>query len=163
MRALQYLKDRMETAAIYKKPIYIINRDIQALNQLIEFVNTNKDSELEDSLLLFYIMKYWRLQIKEEIASLTNENAIISIDDVYIILNKLVTEISSKEMIIDEIHCDLLSLQKRNRAKEIIHKDVVRKMLEDVLTIAKKTTPLNKLKYYKHDTAIITNSELNKH
>ena len=53
MRAVNYFIKRFEYAAKGNGTIKLNQNDIDALNQIIEFYNTNyKNTELEDSLLL---------------------------------------------------------------------------------------------------------------
>ena len=63
MRAVNYFIKRFEYAAKGNGTIKLNQHDIDALNQIIEFYNTNyKNTELEDSLLLFYILQNWKVE-----------------------------------------------------------------------------------------------------
>ena len=63
MRAINYFIKRFEYAAKKNGTIKLNQDDVDALNQIIEFYNTNyKNTELEDSLLLFYILQNWKVE-----------------------------------------------------------------------------------------------------
>ena len=92
MRAIRYLKNRFEFAAKNGKPLYINQNDVDALNQIIEFANGKpKNTVLEDSLMLFYLLQYWKVENIEnqKIALKEAKQGIFEITGPDIILERL--------------------------------------------------------------------------
>ena len=112
MRAVNYFIKRFEyaikSAGKDKKPtIYLNQNDIDALNQIIEFYNIgNKNTELEDSLLLFYILQNWKIENKnnQQIALIeNNENNVMKITSSIELLKRICVSLRPKINMFKEI------------------------------------------------------------
>ena len=144
MRAVNYFIKRFEYAAKKNGTIKLNQYDIDALNQIIEFYNTNyKNTELEDSLLLFYILQNWKVENKNNQAIIlkkqdTNGN-IMEISDSIHLLKKICISIYPKKHIYNQIATELWAHQAYNKVpkeKWITEKEV-EELLERELHIAK--------------------------
>ena len=144
MRAVNYFIKRFEYAAKKNGTIKLNQYDVDALNQIIEFYNTNyKNTELEDSLLLFYILQNWKVENKNNQAIIlkkqdTNGN-IMEISDSIHLLKKICISIYPKKHIYNQIATELWAHQAYNKVpkeKWITEKEV-KELLERDLNIAK--------------------------
>ena len=144
MRALNYFIKRFEYAAKGNGTIKLNQNDIDALNQIIEFYNTGyKNTELEDSLLLFYILQNWKVDNKNNQAIMlkkqdTNGN-IMEISDSINLLKKICISLYPKKHIYNQIATELWAHQAYNKVpkeKWITEKEV-EELLERELDIAK--------------------------
>ena len=144
MRAVNYFIKRFEYAAKGNGTIKLNQNDIDALNQIIEFYNTNyKNTELEDSLLLFYILQNWKVENKNNQAIIlkkqdTNGN-IMEISDSIHLLKKICMLINPKKHLYNWIANELWAHQAYNKVpkeKWITEKEV-EILLERELHIAK--------------------------
>ena len=131
MRAINYFIKRFEYAAKKNGTIRLNQDDVDALNQIIEFYNTNyKNTELEDSLLLFYILQNWKVENKNNQAIIlkkqdTNGN-IMEISDSIHLLKKICISIYPKKHIYNQIATELWAHQSYNKdpkEKEITEKE----------------------------------------
>ena len=143
MRAVNYFIKRFEYAAKGNGTIKLNQNDIDALNQIIEFYNTNyKNTELEDSLLLFYILQNWKVenQKNQQLAfTERNENNIMKITSSIELLKKICVSLRPKNSMFKEIATELWAHQAYNkvpREKWITEKEV-EILLERELNIAK--------------------------
>lgn len=145
MRAINYFKNRIEFAMKNNGTIKVNQNDIDALNQLIEFSNTNyKNTQLEDSLILFYILQNWKVENRnnQSIALALNENedaGIFKISDSMFLLQKLSLLLEPKETIYDQIAMELWSHQGYNKIpkENWIKKSDVKELLEKEIQTAK--------------------------
>ena len=144
MRAVNYFIKRFEYAAKKSGTIKLNQDDIDALNQIIEFYNTGyKNTELEDSLLLFYILQNWKVENKNNQAIMlkkqdTNGN-IMEISDSINLLKKICISLYPKKHIYNQIATELWAHQAYNKVpkeKWITEKEV-EELLERELHIAK--------------------------
>ena len=144
MRALNYFIKRFEYAAKGNGTIKLNQNDIDALNQIIEFYNTGyKNTELEDALLLFYILQNWKVENKNNQAIMlkkqdTNGN-IMEISDSINLLKKICISLYPKKHIYNQIATELWAHQAYNKVpkeKWITEKEV-EELLERELHIAK--------------------------
>ena len=144
MRAVNYFIKRFEYAAKGNGTIKLNQNDIDALNQIINFYNTNyKNTELEDSLLLFYILQNWKVENKNNQAIMlkkqdTNGN-IMEISDSINLLKKICISLYPKKHIYNQIATELWAHQAYNKVpkeKWITEKEV-EELLERELHIAK--------------------------
>ena len=144
MRAVNYFIKRFEYAAKGNGTIKLNQNDIDALNQIIEFYNTGyKNTELEDSLLLFYILQNWKVENRNNEAIMlkkqdTNGN-IMEISDSIHLLKKICISLYPKKHIYNQIATELWAHQAYNkvpREKWITEKEV-EILLERELNIAK--------------------------
>ena len=144
MRAVNYFIKRFEYAAKGNGTIKLNQNDIDALNQIINFYNTNyKNTELEDSLLLFYILQNWKVENKNNQAIMlkkqdTNGN-IMEISDSINLLKKICISLYPKKHIYNQIATELWAHQAYNKVpkeKWITEKEV-EILLERELNIAK--------------------------
>ena len=144
MRAVNYFIKRFEYAAKGNGTIKLNQHDIDALNQIIEFYNTGyKNTELEDSLLLFYILQNWKVQNRNNEAILLekkpDEGNIMGIRDSISLLQKICMLINPKKHLYNWIANELWAHQTYNkvpREKWITEKEV-EILLERELHIAK--------------------------
>lgn len=149
MRAIRYLKNRFEFAAKNGKPLYINQNDVDALNQIIEFANGKpKSTELEDSLMLFYILQHWKVENIEnqKIALKEAKQGIFEITGPDIILERLSMLIDPKSRVIEMIRDELWFHQALNGIpeEERIPIEAVDRLLNEVLEMAKNRFPLMK-------------------
>jgi len=147
MRAIRYLKNRFEFAAKNGKPLYINQNDVDALNQIIEFANGKpKNTALEDSLMLFYLLQYWKVENIEnqKIALKEAKQGIFEITGTDIILQRLSMLIDPKNEVIKMIKDELWFHQALNGIPEEkrIPIEAVDKLLNEVLEMAKNKFPL---------------------
>ena len=144
MRAVNYFIKRFEYAAKGNGTIKLNQNDIDALNQIINFYNTNyKNTELEDSLLLFYILQNWKVENRNNEAILLekkpDEGNIMGIRDSISLLQKICMLINPKKHLYNWIANELWSHQAYNKVpkeKWITEKEV-EILLERELHIAK--------------------------
>ena len=144
MRAVNYFIKRFEYAAKGNGTIKLNQNDIDALNQIIEFYNTNyKNTELEDSLLLFYILQNWKVENRNNEAILLekkpDEGNIMGIRDSISLLQKICMLLNPKKHLYNWIANELWAHQAYNKVpkeKWITEKEV-EQLLERELYIAK--------------------------
>ena len=144
MRAVNYFIKRFEYAVKGNGTIKLNQNDVDALNQIIEFYNTNyKNTELEDSLLLFYILQNWKVENRNNEAILLekkpDEGNIMGIRDSISLLQKICMLINPKKHLYNWIAQELWVHQAYNkvpREKWITEKEV-EILLERELHIAK--------------------------
>lgn len=149
MRAIRYLKNRFEYAVKNGKPLYINQNDVDALNQIIEFANGKpKNTALEDSLMLFYLLQYWKVENIEnqKIALKEAKQGIFEITGPDIILERLSMLIDPKSRVIEMIRDELWFHQALNGIpeEERIPIEAVDRLLNEVLEMAKNRFPLMK-------------------
>ena len=142
MRAIRYLKNRFEFAAKNGKPLYINQNDVDALNQIIEFANGKpKNTALEDSLMLFYLLQYWKVENIEnqKIALKEAKQGIFEITGPDMLIDP-------KSRVIEMIKDELWFHQAMNGIpeEERIPIEAVDKLLNEVLEMAKNRFPLIK-------------------
>lgn len=144
MRAINYFIKRFEYAAKGNGTIKLNQNDVDALNQIIEFYNTNyKNTELEDSLLLFYILQNWKVENQNNQAIMLekkpDEGNIMGIRDSISLLQKICMLINPKKHLYNWIAHELWAHQAYNKVpkeKWITEKEV-EILLERELHIAK--------------------------
>ena len=144
MRAINYFIKRFEYAAKNNGTIKLNQNDVDALNQIIEFYNTNyKNTELEDSLLLFYILQNWKVENQNNQAIMLekkpDEGNIMGIRDSISLLQKICMLINPKKHLYNWIAHELWAHQAYNKVpkeKWITEKEV-EILLERELHIAK--------------------------
>ena len=143
MRAVNYFRKRFEYAAKGNGTIKLNQNDIDALNQIINFYNTNyKNTELEDSLLLFYILQNWKVenQNNQQLAFMErSENNVMKITSSIELLKRICVSLLPKNSMFKEIATELWAHQAYNKVpkeKWITEKEV-EELLERELHIAK--------------------------
>ena len=144
MRAVNYFIKRFEYAAKGNGTIKLNQNDIDALNQIIEFYNTGyKNTELEDSLLLFYILQNWKVENRNNEAILLekkpDEGNIMGIRDSISLLQKICMLINPKKHLYNWIAHELWAHQAYNKVpkEKWITEKKVEILLERELHIAK--------------------------
>ena len=143
MRAVNYFIKRFEYAAKGNGTIKLNQHDIDALNQIIEFYNTGyKNTELEDSLLLFYILQNWKVenQNNQQLAfKERNENNVMKITSSIELLKRICVSLRPKINMFKEIATELWSHQAYNKVpkEKWITEIEIRDLLEKELKIAK--------------------------
>ena len=143
MRAINYFIKRFEYAAKNNGTIKLNQNDIDALNQIIEFYNTGyKNTELEDSLLLFYILQNWKVenQNNQQLAFMErNENNIMKITSSIELLKRICVSLRPKNNIYREIATEFWAYQAYNNIpkEKWITEVEIRDLLEEELRIAK--------------------------
>ena len=144
MRAVNYFIKRFEYAAKGNGTIKLNQNDIDALNQIIEFYNTGyKNTELEDSLLLFYILQNWKVENKNNQAIILKKQDangnIMEIPDSIQLMRKICMLLNPKKHVYNCIATELWAHQAYNKVpkeKWITEKEV-EELLERELNIAK--------------------------
>lgn len=144
MKAVNYFIKRFEYAAKGNGTIKLNQNDVDALNQIIEFYNTGyKNTELEDSLLLFYILQNWKVENQNNQAIMLekkpDEGNIMGIRDSISLLQKICMLINPKKHLYNWIAHELWAHQAYNKVpkeKWITEKEV-EILLERELHIAK--------------------------
>lgn len=150
MRALNYLKNRFAYAAKGTGSLKINLNDIESLNDIINFVNTQEvNTNLEDSLLLFYILAQWKVELKNSEIGLTPNEGSSTLTDAHQILERLCVRIFPKEEVIRDCIIDIHATQLKQgiHHTQLIPEEIVREYLERVLTTVKdKFKPISILK-----------------
>lgn len=148
MRALNHLRKRFESSIRDKKPMYINQNDVDALNDLIEIINgKSKNEHLEDSLMLFYLLQTWKVENLEnktlKMKRVDNNNSLTPAE---ILLKKLSMLIRPKGMIMREVLFELRLQQVMNGIPKnnMVKLADVEKILNEVLTLAKTEFPIIK-------------------
>ncbi|NAW50386.1 hypothetical protein GNY06_02925 [Elizabethkingia argentiflava] len=149
MRAINYLKNRFEFAVKNKKPVHINTSDLEALNQVIDFYNTGyKNTALEDALMLFYILCYWKVEnINNEAIKMrerSQKQGVFNISGADFILKRLSMKLQPKEDIVLEITQEIWAHQAINGipVEKRVNRVDVRQLLDQTLDIAKNNFPL---------------------
>lgn len=145
MRPVNYFKNRIEFALKGNGTIKVNQNDLEALNQIIDFYNTNyKNTQLEDSLLLFYILQNWKVENinneKIKMAQISDEQeGIFAISDSYDLLKKIGSRLAPKSYLIRHITIELHAHQALNKVpkEKWITEEIVEELLEKELEIAK--------------------------
>lgn len=145
MRAVTYLKNRIEFALKSNGTIKVNQNDVDALNQLIEFTNTNyKNTALEDSLILFYVLQNWKVQNQnDQSIALTLQDyegkGIFQLPSSIGLMERLSKLIEPKQTTYDMIAIELWAHQALNKVpkEQWITKENVKELLEKELKIAK--------------------------
>lgn len=152
MRAVNYFKKRFEFALNGNGSIKINQNDLDALNQVIEFYNDKyKNTQLEDALLLFYILQNWKFeninnQEFKMVQKSENNRGIFALSDSMYLFRKIGSQLHPKSNIIEMITFELQLNQKMNRVpdEQLISEETVAKTLEKELEIAKTQFPFLK-------------------
>ena len=143
MKAINYFIKRFEYAAKKNGTIKLNQDDVDALNQIIEFYNTgNKNTELEDSLLLFYILQNWKVenQNNQQLTFIErNENNVMKITSSIELLKRICVSLRPKNSMFKEIATELWAHQAYNNIpnEKWITEVEIRDLLEEELRIAK--------------------------
>lgn len=145
-RSLNHLKKRFESAVRMNKPIWVNENDINALNSLIEFANGKpKCSQLEDSLMLFYLLQYWKIANQEnKITAKEDPSGIFDTPDAEYVLKRITKLIHPKKWVINKIFEEIRLVQalaKTPKEEKVKRKDV-EEYLEKVLDHAKNDFPI---------------------
>lgn len=152
MRPVNYFKKRFEYALKSagkdrKATINLNQNDLEALNQIIEFYQTNyKNTQLEDSLLLFYLLQNWKVENKENLQMAEIGDGIFKLTDSKNILQKIGMQLYPKAEVIKQITVELRLHQKMNKVADenLIRLEDVAQLLEAELQIAKTQFPFLK-------------------
>lgn len=149
MRAVNYLRKRFEFAAKSNGNIRLNQNDIDALNQIIEFVNTGyKNTALEDALMLFFIHGHWKaINANNEKIKFTERQSkgeIFALPGADMLLKKLSMLVDPRKAIIQEITNELWVNQAMNKIpkEKWINEEDVEKLMKEVLQIAKTNFPI---------------------
>lgn len=153
MRAVSHLKNRFEFAVNNSGKIRINENDITALNDIINWANNNPyNSQLEDSLLLFWVFCYWEVEIQNNKPELIEKpKGFLKISDLRDVLNSLCTRLHPKDEIKKRIAHDLQAAQMANGIphEKLISEDEVGETLENMLSQAKNSfKPISTLSKY---------------
>ena len=149
MRAVKYFISRFDYALKGNGTIKINQNDLDALDQISDFYETNyKNTHLEDALLLFYILQNWKAaNIYNEKIILAEQNpklGIFQIPDAHATLQKLSMFLQPKKYIIKEITTELRAHQAHNKVpkEKAITSQMVEELLDKVLQDAKTNFPM---------------------
>lgn len=144
MRAVNYFIKRFEYAAKGNGTIKLNQNDVDALNQIIEFYNTGyKNTELEDALLLFYILQNWKVENKnnQAIALLENnkDGNIMKLTSSIQLLKKICVSLRPKNSMYKEIANELWASQALNKVpkEKWITELEIKELLDEELKVAK--------------------------
>lgn len=153
MRAVSHLKNRFEFAMNNSGKIRINENDITALNDIINWANNNPyNSQLEDSLLLFWVFCYWEVEIQNNKPELIEKpKGFLEISDLRDVLNSLCTRLHPKDEIKKRIALNLQTAQMANGIppEKLISEEEVGKTLENILSQAKNSfKPISTLSKY---------------
>lgn len=150
MRALSYLKNRFAYAAKGTGSLKINLNDMEALNDIINFINSKEvNTSLEDSLLLFYILAQWKIELRNSELGLTPNEGSSTIMNAHQILERLCMRIFPKEDVIRDCITDIHATQLKQgmHHTQLIPENIVREYLENVLTTVKdRFKPISLLK-----------------
>ena len=152
MRPVNYFKKRFEYALKSagqdrRATIHLNENDLEALNQIIEFYQENyKNTQLEDSLLLFYLLQNWKVENKENLQMSEIGNGIFKLTDSKNIFQKIGMLLAPKAEIIKLITIELRLHQKMNKIADenLIQLEDVAQLLNEELQIAKTQFPFIK-------------------
>lgn len=158
MREILYFKNRFEFAMKNSSrskdgsfgTIHINRKDLEALQELIRTFNEiNINTNLEDSLLLFWLMNFWKVEIQQSILSFREEpKYFLKVTNAKTVFDKLCVLLNPKEIVIQEIIQDLQTDQRERGVSEgnFIPDEVVRKFLETTIKEVKGNfTPITEL------------------
>jgi len=141
MRAINYLKNRFSFALQNSGNIKVNENDVTALNDIINWANNNpQNSQLEDSLLLFWVFCYWSVEIQNNKPELVEKpKGFLEISDLRDVLNSLCTRLHPKDEIKNRIALTLQTAQMANGIpkEKLISEDEVSETLENMLMQAK--------------------------
>ncbi|SHH89938.1 hypothetical protein SAMN05421866_4192 [Chryseobacterium oranimense] len=121
MKAIRHLKNRFEYALNGSGSMKVNQNDIDALNALIKEENTkNRNTELEDSLILFYLLSAYKVQNVNNKALLKEKDPEeirfpLGMPEASVILNNLSSRINPKQQIIQMIADELWIYQEYER------------------------------------------------
>ena len=136
MRAVNYFKKRFEFALKGNGSIKINQNDLYALNQVIEFYNDKyKNTQLEDALLLFYLLQNWKVENKENLTLKETSQGIFKITDSKSLFQRIGRLLAPKNEIVKQITIELRLHQKMNNVpddKMIELKDVAQLLDEEI-------------------------------
>lgn len=150
-RSINHLKKRFEFALKTNKPLWVNENDINALNSIIEIANGKpKCNQLEDSLMLFYLLQYWKFCNAEngEIIAKENPQGIfrLGFPDAEYTLKKLTRLIHPKSFVIQQIYTEMRALQALAKVptEERVKKKDLSQYLNEVLEVAKNDFPITR-------------------
>lgn len=148
-RSINYLKKRFEFAVKTNKPLWINENDINALNNIIDIANGKpKCNQLEDSLMLFYLLQYWKVANKNNklILEERQKNGVFECPDNEFLLERLMKLIQPKSHIAKMIYIEINCLQRLANVpkEEWISEERVNKFLDKLLDHAKNSFPISK-------------------
>ena len=154
MRSINYFKNRFEFAVNNSGTIKVNQNDVSALNDLINWANgQGQNSQLEDSLLLFWIFSYWSLEIEnEKLELLETPKQYLQLTDVVKVMDKLCVLLLPKDEMINYITLSLQTaqLERKIPTDKIIPESTVSEMLNDLLqTVKTQFKPISDLKKYR--------------
>ena len=116
MNAIKYLRNRFEFAIKNTGTIKVNNQDVEAINKLID-IEKNRNTDLEDALLLFYI--FWGYTIENEKNTLKiKENTAVyplGLKTPYEHLNRISKLIDPKPYVIQKIVDEIWIYQEYER------------------------------------------------
>lgn len=140
MRSLNKLINRFEWAVTNKKPIHPTKEDLQALNELSDYFEQQKfNSNLEDSLLLFWVFCNWRIAIDgQKLKFKEQKRGALILPNIAVVFDKLCLLLNPKDFIIKEIAQDLQLAQREMKMPVTITKEEVSEMLNESLNHIKQ-------------------------
>ncbi|MHA6697047.1 hypothetical protein [Chryseobacterium sp. A321] len=164
MRSVNYFRNRFEFAVKNSGTIKVNQNDITALNDLINWANgQGQNTQLEDSLLLFWVLSYWSVELENGKPQLNEQpKGFLEISDLRTVFDRLCTRLMPKDEVIKRIFEDLQLGQLANGIplEKTISFDEVKNTLEKALdTVKSDFTPISQLKrcdklIYKYPTGL---------
>lgn len=140
MRAFNKLYNRFEWAITNKKQINPNKEDVQALNELAEFIEQKKqNTNLEDSLLLFWILCNWKISLKGQKVKLEeSKRGALVLPEISQLFDKLSLLLNPKDFVISETVTELQMAQREAGNEITITEEDVREMFDDMLSRVKQ-------------------------
>lgn len=164
MRAINYFKNRFQFAVNNSGTIKVNQNDVNALNDLITWANgQGQNTQLEDSLLLFWVLSYWSVELDNGKPQLYEQpKGYLEISDLRTVFDKLCTRLMPKDEVIKRIFQDLQLGQRANGipTEKLVTFEQVNDTLAHALnTVKNDFTPISQLKrsdklIYKYPTGL---------
>lgn len=151
MRAVKHFISRFQYAIKGNGTIKVNQNDLDALNEIIEYYNTNyKNTHLEDALILFFLLQNWKVaNINNDKIALQHQGqnlGTFQLPDAELTLQKLSMMLNPKKEVVKEITTELRAHQAHNGVpkEKAISSQMVTELLEEVLENAKNKFPMMK-------------------
>ena len=142
MGDVDYFKRRFKFALQGNQTIKLNRNDIEALNNLIMYADNQQiNTNLEDSLLLFWLYCYWKPEIEESVLNFkSNGDISIKITNVKSVFDRLLTRMNARDVMIADITNELQNAQIEMgiERKDLIPKEVVKESMLDALNHVKR-------------------------
>lgn len=150
MRGLNYLRNKIEFAANGNGKITVDKNLVNALNEIIDFVNGKpQNTDSEDALLLFYLLQVWKIDNeKNKLKIEQNRTGIFTLSDPFLTLESLLMSARPKENVLDELYTEMRVYQLRNKLPkdDLIKKKDLRQLIDSLLSDVKNFKSFQQIK-----------------